>query len=339
MDWGLGHITRTIPIIELLIERGHDVVTCGNKVSEEIYDSEFPNISHINIDGYEPYYSSSKNQSWVMIKQLPKFFTIIKKEREIALKIAKQYNIDIIISDNRFGFRSHLTKNIFISHQIQIITPRIIQPLIRVINKHFIKQFECFWIPDINEGKSLSGNLSNYQTEKTHRIGILSRFKKEASHYTTYKYQFLGIISGPEPQRSLIEDKLIDEFKDYQIKCAIINGKINQTREKVKNIDFYNHLNTSNFYELIESTKTIICRSGYSSIMDLSILQKEVIFIPTPGQTEQEYLAKYHKEYSNVDYFNQDEFKLKKTKSQIGKIKKTSSNKILLEKAFEKMDI
>ncbi len=339
MDWGLGHITRTIPIIELLIERGHEVITCGNKVSEKIYSSEFTNISHVNIDGYEPYYSSSKNQGWAMLKQLPKFFKIIKKERKIAFEITKKHEIDIIISDNRFGLRSNLTKNIFITHQIQIIAPKIIQPLIRAINKRLINNFDFCWIPDTNKEKSLAGNLSNYNTKKTLRIGILSRFKKETNQNKSYKYQFLGIISGPEPQRSLIEAKLIGEFKDCHMKCAIINGKINHKKEKIKNIDFYSHLNTLNFYELIESTKTIICRSGYSSIMDLSILQKEVIFIPTPGQTEQEYLAKYHKKISNLDYYNQDEFELKKNKSPIGKIKKAFPNKILLEKAFKKIDI
>ena len=339
MDWGLGHITRTIPIIELLIERGHKVITCGNKVSREIYNSAFPDISHINIDGYEPYYSSSKNQGWAMLKQLIKFIRIIKNERKVAFEIAKQHEIDIIISDNRFGFRSNLTKNIFITHQIQIITPKIIQPLIRAINKSFINKFDFCWIPDTNEEKSLAGNLSNYHSKKTLKVGLLSRFKKETNQNAAYKYQFLGIISGPEPQRSLIEAKLIGEFKDCHLKCAIINGKINQNIEKVKNIDFYNQINTIDFYELIENSKTIICRSGYSSVMDLSILQKEVIFIPTPGQTEQEYLAKYHKEISNVDFFNQDEFVLKKNKSPIGRIKKASTNKVLLEKAFEKIKI
>ena len=339
MDWGLGHITRTIPIIELLIERGHEVITCGNKVSKEIYNSAFYNISHINIDGYEPYYSSSKNQGWAILKQLIKFIRIIKNERKVAFEIAKQHDIDIIISDNRYGFRCKLTKNIFITHQIQIITPKIIQPLIRVINKKLIKSFDLCWIPDVNEGKSLAGNLSNYHTQKTLRIGVLSRFKKATKQNTEFNYQFLGIISGPEPQRSLIEAKLIEEFRNCPMKCAIINGKTSQMIEKEKNIDFYNHLNTLDFYELIESSKTIICRSGYSSIMDLSILQKEVIFIPTPGQTEQEYLANYHKEFSNVDYFNQDKFKLEKIKTPIGKIKKAFSNKILLEKAFKKIEI
>ena len=135
LDWGLGHITRCIPIIELLLKNGHNVLTCGNKESEQLFKEHFPKIKHITIPGYNPKYSSKNNQSISMIRQIPKFLRKIKAEQKIATQLAKKNKIDYIISDNRFGFRSSETINIFISHQIHIQGPKAIKPLLLKINK------------------------------------------------------------------------------------------------------------------------------------------------------------------------------------------------------------
>ena len=269
-----------------------------------------------------------------MIKQIPKFLNAIKKENNIAEKIAKEYNIDIIISDNRYGFRSSKTKNIFIGHQLQIIAPIIIEKILNSINHKLINQFEYCWIPDTSEPSNLSGKLSNFENNKTIHIGPLSRFKSPVHLKTNYKYKYIGIISGPEPHRTIIENKLITEFLKLNKKCAIINGKTNKISSQRKNINFYSHQNTKDFKNLIEDSETIICRSGYSSIMDLSVLQKEVLFIPTPGQTEQEYLARYHSIASNTKFINQENFSLENFNYKLGKVKEIG-NKNLLNKAFE----
>lgn len=337
LDWGLGHITRSIPIIENLLQRGHEVITCGNEVCKLIYEKEFKNLKHIYIEGYEPYYSSYNSQGWVMLKQLIKFKRIIKKERNFAEKITTQNNIDVIISDNRYGFRSNQTKNIFICHQIQLIAPPIIQTILRRINKSLIKKFDFCWIPD--EKQNLSGKLSEYNNNHTFRIGNLSRFKEIIISNKQFTYEFLAVISGPEPQRKIIENKLIEAFQKQKSKCAIINGKLSKEQSKIKNIDFFSHQSKDDFIKLISETKTIICRSGYTSIMDLSVIQKEAILIPTPGQTEQEYLAKYHNKKSKIGFLYQNNFTLKNAKNLRGKIKKTSSSRKLLEEAIKKIEL
>ena len=273
-----------------------------------------------------------------MIKQIPKFLNTINKENKIAEKLAKDYKIDIIISDNRYGFRSNMTKNIFICHQLQIIAPRLFVKTLNSINHSLINKFDFCWIPDTTETPNLSGKLSDYKNNRTINIGPLSRFKTPIESKTNYKYKFIGIISGPEPHKTILEKKLIKEFQKTEYNCAIINGKITESKKKIKNIDFYPHQKTQEFKSLIEQAETIICRSGYSSIMDLSILQREAILIPTPGQTEQEYLAKYHSKLICTNTVEQSNFSIEKTGMIKGKIIKFSFNN-LLEKAFEKSSL
>ena len=121
MDWGLGHVSRTIPVIKNLLKRGHTVITCGNENIKTIYKEEFKSLKHIDFKGYNPKYSKGNNQGLAMIKQSSKFFNLIKEEGKFADKIASEMNLDYIISDNRFGFRSKYTTNIFICHQIKFL--------------------------------------------------------------------------------------------------------------------------------------------------------------------------------------------------------------------------
>jgi len=333
MDWGLGHVSRTIPIIKTLLSRGHEIITCGNNDAKAIYEEEFQNLAHLDFKGYSPKYSKSNNQGLAMIKQSPKFFKLIKEEEEFANKIAKELKLDFIISDNRFGFRSKFTTNIFICHQINIQGPPFLKQMMHVINNGYVKKFTQCWIPDIDKEGKLAGKLSKSKLKNCHYIGSLSRFETACKKNSNWKYKYVGILSGPEPQRSILEKKIISEFKKLKKKCAIIQGTPNKKNIKMENIDVFPHLKTTDFLSIIENSETIICRSGYSSIMDLSILQKQAILIPTPGQTEQNYLAKYHKKISNIGYMTQKDITLKEASKIKGKVNPISK-KELLEKAI-----
>ena len=337
LDWGLGHITRCIPIIELLLKNGHNVLTCGNKESEQLFKEHFPKIKHITIPGYNPKYSSKNNQSISMIRQIPKFLRKIKAEQKIATQLAKKNKIDYIISDNRFGFRSSETINIFISHQIHIQGPKAIKPLLLKINKRYIDKFQHCWIPDFKSSDNLAGTLSiNPKLTNYSYIGPLSRFKKAAIK-KKYKYKYLGIVSGPEPQRTILEKKLTEEFLSQAHNCAIIAGIPNGKTYKKKNLDFFSHLETAAFFETVNDAEFLICRSGYSTIMDLSILNKKALLIPTPGQTEQEYLAKYHAQKSSIKWVSQKDFRLN-SENTFGKLKSKKSN-ALLEKEIQNIGL
>ena len=268
--------------------------------------------------------------------QLPKFINRIIKEKKTIEKISFEENIDIIISDNRFGLRSKGTTNIYITHQINIMGPLLITKLINVINRKNMGKFDHIWIPDF-ENSELSGGLSKNKLNCL-KIGPLSRFENYKNDDSEIRYKYLAIISGPEPHRSLIEKEIINCFIETNYKCAIIVGKTTVEKKLIENISIFPHLETKEFLKLISRSELIICRSGYSSIMDLYFLQKKVLFIPTPGQTEQEYLAKYYKEEYSISFFKQGKINLKK--ADFNSIQKISNaKKKLLEVAFKKANL
>jgi len=337
LDWGLGHISRCIPLIEKLLEKNHTVITCGNNESKQLFKEHFPKLQHVLISGYNAKYSKRNNQALSMIIQTPKFIYKIINEKRIAQELANKLNLDIIISDNRFGFRSIKTTNIFLSHQIHIQGPSILKPILHKINSRFINQFDNCWIPDFNETDSLSGELSKNPGLKNYSfIGPLSRFKKPIET-KTQKYKYLAILSGPEPQRTIFENIILKEFSELNETCAIIGGKPGGKEFAKENINYYPHLKTGNFLEIVSHSEFIICRSGYSNIMDLSVLNKRAILVPTPGQTEQEYLAKYHSKKSSINWVKQKEFNLKGI-NEFGKLT-VPKMKPLLKKEFNKIGL
>jgi uncharacterized protein (TIGR00661 family) len=337
LDWGLGHITRCIPIIEKLLKNDHTVFTCGNKESEQLFKEHFPKIKHIIISGYNVKYSRRNSQALSMALQTPKFIFKIKNEKKIAEDLASKLNLDIIISDNRFGFRSSKTTNIIISHQIHIQGPWFLKPILYKINSSYINQFDNCWIPDYNDTNSLAGDLSkNPKLNNYSFIGPLSRFKK-SKNIIPYKYKYLAILSGPEPQRSIFEKIVLKAFSKLNEPCAIIGGNPLGKQYSKNNIEYFCHLKTEDFLNTVNVSEFLICRSGYSNIMDLSVLNKKALLVPTPGQTEQEYLAKYHTNKSSVKWINQQEFKINGD-SDFGQTI-TSKINYLLDKEFTKVGL
>ena len=306
---------------------------CQSIVIHYHHYHHFKTLKHIYYKGYNPKYSRGNNQGAAMIKQSPKFFKLIKEEKEFADKVAAEMNLDYIISDNRFGFRSKFTTNIFICHQINIQGPFLLKLMMHKINSGYIKKFNQCWIPDVQEKEKLAGKLSITKMKNCHYIGPLSRFEKPCKQKESWTYKYLGILSGPEPQRSILEERIIKEFNRLNTKCAIIQGTPNKENIKLNKIDFFSHLKTSDFLRTVENSETIICRSGYSSIMDLSTLQKQAILVPTPGQTEQEYLGKYHQKISKIKTIKQNDFVLKENENH-SPVKNTINNNKLMTNAL-----
>ena len=203
--------------------------------------------------------------------------------------IIKDYNIDGVISDNRFGLYSKTIPCVFITHQLQIQSPYF-SDSIRDFNYKYINKFDACWVMD-DEENNLAGSLSKPNTlpNNTKYIGTQSRFEKKESKK---KYDFLAIVSGPEPQRTILEKGLINALKDRTEKSLIVLGKPElNTSEQIGNLSLKSHLNAKELNTAILQSDLIICRPGYSTVMDLAKLEKKALFIPTPGQTEQEYLA------------------------------------------------
>jgi uncharacterized protein (TIGR00661 family) len=317
LNWGLGHATRCIPIIGELVKQGHTVIIGADERPLALLKSEFPNLQFICFPGKIIKYSGNKFMVIKMFFSMPSIFYGIFKEHQLLKKIVKEENIDIIISDNRYGLWNKSIQSIFITHQIGIKTPcllNFLKPLLLSINKFFIYKYDKLWIPDYEDEPNITGSLSHgYKLNIPHSfIGILSRFKKSEYREEKKSFMILAIISGPEPQRTLFEKKLISNLQNYSEKSIILQGKTEiEATTKMGNTTLISHLPTANLQSLINKANIIICRSGYTSIMELASLNKKAIFVPTPGQTEQKYLAKKLKEKGLYYSMEQDDFNIK----------------------------
>jgi len=300
LDWGLGHATRCIPIINELVQRGCTVSIATSGGAFALLRAEFPDLVHHPIVSYGIQYQTSGSFFLKMVFQLPKLLKAISQERKQIEKIVQANSIDVIISDNRFGCRSRSTKNIFITHQINILPQSF--PLVRAIASYWnirtIKKFDQCWVPDLT-GSIFSGILSRNNRILIRHIGILSRFRNTVG-ILPLKYKLLSIISGPEPQRGIFEKLVSEQAHKVDGMVLVVRG-IPETEQTIRvqgNVTQMCHLTTLELQEAILSSEFILCRSGYSSVMDLiALAKKNVIMVPTPGQPEQKYLAaKLHEE-------------------------------------------
>ncbi|MCD4695197.1 MAG: hypothetical protein K8S16_03065 [Bacteroidales bacterium] len=327
LDWGIGHATRCVPIIHELINQNTNVILGASNRPQAFLIKEFPDLQFIDFPNYNISYPSG-NQGMVlkMMKQLPQFLKSIRKEFLFLKTIIEEHNINMVISDNRYGLYSNKIPSVFITHQVFIKTPekiKFLEPsMLRFNNKYMKKYTEC-WIPDHKNEPNLSGMLSHKKPlpENTFFIGPLSRFKKDKkTRKENFKYDLLVMLSGPEPQRTNLENKVIDQLQTLDVKSVMVCGKPEVLKEKtkIKNIHIFPHLESDRLQQLIMDSEIILSRPGYSTIMDLAALGKKAIFIPTPGQTEQEYLAAYFEKKKIFHSVRQKDLNIKKALDEAG---------------------
>ena len=299
LDWGLGHATRCIPIIKALIQKDYEVIIAAEGRQKNLLQEEFSSLQFIDLPGYSIEYGNKKQSLTLkVILQIPKILIQIKREKRWLNNYLRKEGLDLIISDNRFGLSSQHIYSVFITHQLYIETPfgKMISRILSALNYKFINRFSACWIPDTENDYSLAGILSH--PEKLPAIpirymGWLTRFIK--LDLPIIKESLLIIISGPEPQRSFFEKKLVSQIKNYRGKVTFIRGLPGNNEVPVvsPNVFVFNHLSTEALNRVICESEFVISRSGYTTIMDIVSLEKKCILIPTSGQPEQEYLAKY----------------------------------------------
>lgn len=343
LDWGLGHATRCIPIINYVLEQTNDksnIHIASSGRSLELLKQEYPDLQFHEIVSYDISYQEKGNLAFSMMTQLPKLLSRINKEHQEINSIVLKNKIDVVLSDNRFGAYSKHSKNVFITHQLDIQTPNSLawtKPLIRLLNYQYIKKYDACWIPDHAGNESISGALSKpfFNKPSIHYLGNLSRFQRNESKT---KYDVLAIISGPEPQRTIFENMIRDQFSQLNLKLAIVLGKPeSKTEASENNIEIYNHLNATQLNQLLLESKCIISRAGYSTIMDLIACQKQAILIPTPGQTEQEYLGKHLSEKGFFYSCDQKKLDVKKALKRASNFSCNISSTSYIKEAFDSL--
>ena len=289
LNWGLGHASRCIPIIDYLLANGHEPIIGSSGEALLFLKKVYPALSFLELPDYKiryPFRSAILN----FLSFSPKMCLAIWKEQRIIQAYLKENQVDYLISDNRLGcYASHIP-TAYISHQLRFaFKNQCLSYLAALAHYLWYRRFDEVWVPDLPPPNSISGYLSkHFAKTKPKYLGILSQMTVVDN---PIQYRALVLLSGPEPQRSLLEKKITEELSGLSGIFLLIRGLPTDCDPLAghQNITIQSFLSGAALSEAIASAKYVICRSGYSSIMDLVTLQKPAILIPTPGQPEQAY--------------------------------------------------
>lgn len=314
LNWGLGHASRSIPIINKLLKYSNEIVLASDGNALKLLRKEFPKLSYIVLPGYDMQYDH-KSMVLNMIKQSGKFWNAMQSEKNVIKGILDQNDFDLIISDNRFGCSNEKCYNIFITHQINILHERAIYSWAGTrFNKWLVRNYNEIWVPDYEGKQNLTGMMSHQHTLEmpVKYIGPQSRFGK-IEQDDLLQYRALAIISGPEPQRTYFENILVQIFPKIDGHFAIVRGKDSEFQQ-YKNIDVFGLLGSEQIEDLVKRSGLVISRSGYSSIMDYELMRIKAILVPTPGQYEQLFLGKWMLDRKKHHVILQDELNTNRLK-------------------------
>jgi len=315
LNWGLGHATRCIPIIRALEINGFTPIIASDGIALQLLEKEFPHLQTLKLPSYEiEYAKNGADFKWKLIKNSPKMIDAIFTEKKVVKKWIKEYNLHGIISDNRLGVYSKKIPSVFITHQLNVLSGKTTW-ISSKLHQHFIKKFAECWVPDIERLPNLTGKLGHLKKNKLNLqyIGPLSRLEKKD---VPIQYDLMVILSGPEPQRTYLEQNLKKEVQRFEGKVIFIKGVVEseQKMETDEHVTYYNFMTSEQIETAFNESAMVLCRSGYTTVMDLAKLGKKAFFIPTPGQFEQEYLAKRFKRNGQAPYAKQDDFMIEDLK-------------------------
>ncbi len=311
LNWGLGHATRCIPIIHALIKFDFEPIIASDGQALSLLEKEFPDLLCLTLPSYKITYATTASFFKLqIIYQLPHIYRAIRAEQQHIKSWVAQYGLSGIISDNRLGVYSSVIPCIIMTHQLRILSGSTSWWSTK-IHQYFIRKFQECWVPDSETKENLSGKLGHLDSSALNLkyLGVLSRFHKKA---VEQKYDLMVLLSGPEPQRTLLETKLNTELKRFEGSIIMVQGIIEKEQRIATrfNKTTYNFMTSEELELALNQSALILCRSGYTTIMDLAHLGKKAFFIPTPGQYEQEYLARELDRKGFVPHCKQDRFKI-----------------------------
>lgn len=295
LDWGLGHAARCVPIIQRLLAHGALPIIAADGGPLALLRAEFPQLESVRLPGVEVRYSKSGNQIWSMARQFPAMLRSVRAERAAFDRLRQQVRLDAVISDQRFGVRCAELPSVLITHQVFPFTP-LAQRALRKLNLQHIRGFDRCWILDEPDAPGLAGELSHGapMPANARYLGTLSRMRPGADGHTG-KHTVVAVISGPEPQRTLLEQRLLDALQALPGDHLLVLGQPQHPRDEQRGkVRVRSHVSGAELAEAMQQAELIVSRSGYTTLMDLAALGRSALIIPTPGQEEQEYLGRLH---------------------------------------------
>jgi uncharacterized protein (TIGR00661 family) len=335
-SWGLGHATRDLPLLRRMIKAGHSLTLVGIGRSLDLLKDELKDAcGYLSIPDYSSAYSERDFSVSKFLSYFPIYMSEVVKEHLRIEKLIARGKYERIISDNRYGVYDKEIPSYLISHQLRFIAPgrvKLFEMATEGFNYSFFKNsFSKFLVPDSKEDDlsgDLSHNLKYFKAERIEYLGLLSDLKRRE---TAKDIDYFISLSGPEPQRTILEKKIFEQAPLLKGKVVIALGKPEDPRNKwVNHLRVFGYLGRKRQEEIMNRSKLVITRPGYTTIMELSLLGKKALFIPTPGQTEQVYLAHYHKKRKNFYSVDQDRLNLisdvEEAKKYSGLVHKTATH-------------
>lgn len=334
LDWGLGHASRCVPVVRELLNQGLEVVLGGTKESLYLLKEDFPDLESLELPAYNIHYSESEKQLFELATQAPRVLGIKYLERRRFKKLIKEKELNAAISDNRYGIYSSQIPCYFMCHQLSLHAPNTPQWFLKAANRQhrkMIQKFEECWVPDYADENSLAGHLSQAKLKIPIRyLGPLSRFQalEAKSEPANTRHDVLIVLSGPEPQRSLLEAKLLAQIPKIDRHFTLVQGKPGGVTEPSgENFQLLPFMNSRELQKAFQEASCVISRSGYSSLMDYEALGlSRLILIPTPGQPEQEHLGKIWKEKGKAIVQSQKELNLAKALKEVKELEERPAN-------------
>ena len=306
LNWGLGHASRCVPLVQRLLDEGHEVILGGDGESLTLLRKHFPKLRYTYLAPLNLRYSAGKHQVWAMMRAIPQLFFWSLKDHAMLKALLREEAIDQVISDNRFGLYHKQTECIYMTHQLHIMLPkgwRWAESIASRLHARIYARYNKVWVPDYEDPQeSLAGELSHSTFNIQHStlieyIGPLSRFQNNRNIPSTPNYDVVAVLSGLEPQRTILEQEIIARYSGKEERVLIVQGLMHRPNTRIKrgNITIVPSMSDTELVPVLLGANHIIARSGYSTIMDLEALglMQKAKLIPTPGQPEQEYLATY----------------------------------------------
>lgn len=317
LNWGLGHASRCVPLVRRFIDEGHEVILGGDGESLTLLRRHFPKLRYVYLAPLHLKYSNGRRQVWAMMKALPRLVAWAMKDHAMLRAVLREEAIDSVLSDNRFGLYSKLTECIYMTHQLHIMLPngwRWAEGIVERLHARVYAHFDKVWVPDYEEEeRSLAGELSHpnhlpfrHLPCTIEYIGPLSRFERlrDRDVEISKNDNIVAVLSGLEPQRTIFEKEIIARYQGTNEHVLIVQGLMHRPNTRIKrgNITLIPSMGDDELVAALQGAKHIIARSGYSTIMDFETLgllhpvtgnrKPEIELIPTPGQPEQQYLAR-----------------------------------------------
>lgn len=316
LDWGLGHATRCIPLIRHLLLRGVQVELAADGAVAALLQQEFPQLPLHRLPGYGIRYGRH-GLLWQLLRQLPRIFRCIRYERRWLAQLLQQQRFDAVISDNRPGLHHPALPCVYMTHQLRIRSGlgAGADRLLQWLHARYMRRFTAVWVPDAAAAPWLAGELSHPPglSIPVQYLGPLSRFVAPASPAPAPTYELLCLLSGPEPQRSLLEERIRAQLQQWEGAVLLVRGLPGHhppLQQLPPHVTAYNHLPAEALQQALMRSRRVLCRSGYTSVMDLLRLGKAALLVPTPGQTEQQYLARWLQQQQFFPFVEQHQLQL-----------------------------